>query len=115
MLCVLVRAGTRSVRRIEMILVVIRDGDAWLCSGRSKPQDHVGRDPSMSDERRVELKRQVDPRDRGVDGEHVRARPRAGRLALGGYPSRARFRSITGLPVTNGTVPGRPVSGDASR
>ena len=84
MLRVLIRARSRRIGRIEVVVVVIRRGNRRLASRRSERQmDHVRRDTGMPYERRMELQRQVGARDNGMDGQHVSARPGTGRLARG--------------------------------
>jgi hypothetical protein len=82
---VLVGARARSGGGVEMVPVQVRRRNAWVATGRPEHQmDNVRRDANVSHERRVELERKVGPRDRRMDGEHVRSRPRTRRLRLDG-------------------------------
>ena len=85
MVRMLIHARARRIRRIQIVLVVIRRRNRRLASRRSKRQmHHVRRDTGMPHERRMELEHQVRARDNRMDGQHVSARPRTGRLARRG-------------------------------
>ena len=79
---VLIRAGARSVSRLELSVVRIRRGDLWLVTGWAQPEmDHLRPHSRVPHERRVKLEREVRTRDDGMDRKDVCARPRTGGLA----------------------------------
>ncbi len=79
---VLVGAGARRIRRLELSVVHVRGSDRWLVTRRTEPEmDYLRLQSRVTDKRRVKLQRQVRTRDNRVGREDVSARPRAGGLA----------------------------------